>query len=85
MLARPFHTASAVVKAVDPVNSKVTLAHGPIESLQWPAMTMGFVVDNKALFEKLVVGEKIDVESIKKGSGYAISRVGRDSLKFRRN
>lgn len=69
------HTASAVVKAVDPANGKVTLAHGPVKSLQWPAMTMGFSVNDKALFDKLPVGKKVDVEFSKKGSAYTVSAV----------
>ena len=35
-------TASATVEAVDVAAKTVTLAHGPIDALQWPAMTMTF-------------------------------------------
>ena len=48
------HQTTAVVKAVDATNDKVTLAHEPVEGLNWPAMTMGFSVKNKTLFDKLV-------------------------------
>jgi Cu(I)/Ag(I) efflux system periplasmic protein CusF len=44
------HKAIAVVKGVDAANGKVTLAHEPIESLKWPAMTMSFVLKGKSLF-----------------------------------
>lgn len=33
---------AGVVKAIDASSGKVTIAHEPIESLQWPAMTMAF-------------------------------------------
>jgi Cu/Ag efflux protein CusF len=69
------HTASAVVKAVDPANGKVTLAHGPVKSLQWPAMTMAFAVKDKALFDKLTVGKKVDVEFTQQGTAYTVSAV----------
>lgn len=69
------HTTSAVVKAVDPANKKVTLAHEPIKTLQWPAMTMAFSVNDKALFDKLVVGKKINVEFTQQGPAYVVSAV----------
>lgn len=35
-------SASGTVEAVDVAAKTVTLAHGPIDALQWPAMTMTF-------------------------------------------
>jgi Cu(I)/Ag(I) efflux system protein CusF len=34
--------ASGVVTAVDPAAGTITIDHGPVASLQWPAMTMTF-------------------------------------------
>ena len=45
------HEADAVVKEFDAVQGKVTLAHGPVKSLGWPAMTMAFGVKDKALYD----------------------------------
>jgi Cu(I)/Ag(I) efflux system protein CusF len=67
------HKTSAVVKAVDPAKGMVTLAHGPVQSLKWPAMTMGFSVKDKALFDRLSVGKKVDVEFMRQGSGYVVT------------
>lgn len=69
------HQATAVVKEVDAENGKVTLMHDPIKSLKWPAMTMGFMVKDKALFDKLVVNEKVNVSFIKQGSKYVVTAV----------
>lgn len=69
------HTAIAVVKAVDPANGKVTLAHGPVKSLNWPAMTMGFAVKDKTLLDKLAVGKKVKVEFAKEGTDYIVTSV----------
>lgn len=69
------HKASAVVKAVDPAMGKVTLAHEPIKSLKWPAMTMGFSVKDKSLFDKLKVGKQVDVQIAKQGSDYVVTGV----------
>lgn len=69
------HKTSAVVKAVDPVNGKVTLAHEQVKTLNWPAMTMTFGVKDKALLDKLAVGKKVDVEFTQQGSNYIVSAV----------
>lgn len=65
----------AIVKAVDTAQGKVTLAHGPVKSLGWPAMTMSFGVRDKALLDKLAVGRKVHVEFEKEGSDYVVTSV----------
>lgn len=69
------HKTSAVVKALDQAKGRVTLAHDPVKTLNWPAMTMGFGVKDKALLDKLAVGKKVDVEFIQQGSNYIITSV----------
>lgn len=69
------HKTSAVVKAVDPANGKVTLAHDQVKTLNWPAMTMTFGVKDKSLLDKLAVGKNVDVEFTKQGSNYVVSAV----------
>ena len=69
------HEADAVVKEFDAVQGKVTLAHGPVKSLGWPAMTMAFGVKDKALFGKLAVGAKVHVGFKKEGDNYVVTSV----------
>jgi Cu(I)/Ag(I) efflux system protein CusF len=69
------HKTAAVVKAVDLDKGKVTLAHEPVKSLKWPAMTMDFTVRDKTLFDKLAVGKKVDVEFTRQGSSYVVTAV----------
>lgn len=69
------HEAIGTVTSVDPAAKTVTLAHGPIKSLNWPAMTMGFAVKDKALFDKLSVGKKVDVEIVQQDGKYVITSV----------
>ena len=69
------HQATGVVKSVDPANSKVTLAHGPVKTLNWPAMTMAFGVTDKAMLDKLSVGKHVQVAFEKQGNGYVIISV----------
>lgn len=69
------HSTEATVKKVDPAKGTVTLAHGPVKSLKWPAMTMGFSVKDKTLFDKLKAGEKVEVEFVQKGKEYVVTSV----------
>lgn len=69
------HETDAVVKSIDAAHGKVTLAHDPVKSLGWPAMTMGFAIKDKALFDKLAVGSKVHVKFVKEGDGYVVTSV----------
>ena len=75
-VAQSPHPATGVVKKVDATKGTVTLAHDPVKSLNWPAMTMDFHVRDKASLATLKPGQKIEFELIeeKKGS-YVISRI----------
>ena len=67
------HHASGVVKSVDA--GAVTLAHDPVKTLNWPAMTMRFQVKDKALLDKLAVGKKVDFDFEQSGKGYVVTAV----------
>lgn len=70
------HRGEASIEAVDAVRATVTLAHGPIDSLKWPAMSMDFRVEDAALIRTLKPGEKIAFEFVDAGDGeYLIVRV----------
>jgi Cu/Ag efflux protein CusF len=63
------------VRKIDPVQDTVTLAHGPIQSLKWPAMTMTFAVKDKALLGKFSQDKKVEFEFVQQGSDYVITSV----------
>lgn len=69
------HQAKAVVKSVNQDKGTVTLVHEPVKTLDWPAMTMSFLVKDPALFDKLSPNRKVDVEFVKDGSKYVVTRV----------
>lgn len=50
-----------VVKDIDAAGGKVTIAHDPIASLNWPAMTMAFNASPE-LLSKVKEGEKVHFE-----------------------
>lgn len=61
------HHAAGVVKKVDPKAGTVTMDHGPVKSLNWPAMTMTFGLSDKALIDKLKPGAKVEFEFVQQG------------------
>jgi Cu(I)/Ag(I) efflux system protein CusF len=69
------HQASGVVKGMDALAGTVTLAHGPVASMNWPAMTMAFKVQDKALMDKLAEDKRVDVEFMQMGSDYVVTAV----------
>ena len=70
------HRGEGTVEAVAPAESSVTLAHGPIASLKWPAMTMDFKVKDAALLRALKPGQRIVFDLAGEAGGeYTIVRV----------
>lgn len=73
--AQMTHMATGVVKKVDAKAGLVTLAHEPVKTMNWPAMTMGFLVKDKMLLDKLTVGKKVDFEFVQGSKGYVVTAV----------
>ena len=46
------HKGSGTVTRVDQAAGRVTISHGPIQSLKWPAMTMAFGVKDKPAYPR---------------------------------
>ena len=67
------HRTTGVVKSVDTKNNTVTLAHEPVASLKWPAMTMTFKAADPKLVEGLTVGKKVEVEFAQRDKDYVIT------------
>jgi Cu/Ag efflux protein CusF len=64
---------------VDPAQGRVELDHEPIASMQWPRMTMEFMVENKGELAKLKKGDVVEFELRAKpepDGSYVISRIG---------
>ena len=51
--------AEGEVRKVDKDAGKITLKHGELKSLEMPPMTMVFQVEQKALLDKVKVGDKV--------------------------
>ena len=55
--------------SVDAKDGTVSLSHGPVASLNWPAMTMEFKAANPSLLQALKPGAKVDVEFVERQPG----------------
>lgn len=66
--------ATGTVKNVDAVKGTVTLAHGPIPALQWPAMTMTFKLREPSTASTLKPGARVSfaLKRDPEGSDYII-------------
>ena len=51
--------ADGTVKKIDKSSGKLTIAHGPLEALGMPPMTMAFSAAEPGLLEQVKVGDKI--------------------------
>lgn len=57
--AQPAYQAEGVIRAIDAQQGSVTIAHGPVPELKWPAMVMPFKVTRQQL-GGLAVGDAVE-------------------------
>jgi Cu(I)/Ag(I) efflux system membrane fusion protein len=70
------HSGTGNIKEMDWAHATVMIAHDPIASLNWPAMTMDFRVKEPALLHPLKPGEKVHFEIVEEPAGeYVIVRI----------
>ena len=66
------HKGAGTVQKVDLKDGTVTIAHGPVKSMNWSAMTMSFTAKDKKKLEGIKPGDKVEFEFVQQGSKYAI-------------
>jgi Cu(I)/Ag(I) efflux system protein CusF len=69
------HTGSGKVTKVDPATNSVTIAHEPVSTMNWPAMTMTFKVKDKKMLDKAKSGEKVEFTFVQSGKDYTITDI----------
>lgn len=60
--SRGAQTYSAAGQVTAIAGSQVTIAHGPVEGLGWPAMTMTFRAESPEMVQGLQAGERVSFE-----------------------
>lgn len=74
MAATPGMTDGEVRK-IDKENGKITIKHGEIKHMDMPGMTMVFSVKDKALLDKVPVGQKIQFIVVMEGSKMVVTDI----------
>ncbi|CAE6482888.1 conserved exported hypothetical protein [Nitrosomonas nitrosa] len=72
------HEGVAMVKAIDLDKSIVKLAHSPIATLNWPAMTMNFKTKERTLLQGIKVGDVVTFTFIQANGDYVITHIQSD-------
>ncbi|MFA6901774.1 MAG: copper-binding protein [Gallionellaceae bacterium] len=73
--AMQVHKGHGVANKINAAAGKVNITHEPIESMQWPKMTMDFTVQNKEALDAIKPGMAVDFEITQKGKGYRITNI----------
>jgi Cu/Ag efflux protein CusF len=63
------------VRKIDKDAGKVTLKHGPIKNLDMPPMTMVFQVKDRALLDKVKVGDKVRFAAEQSTGAYIVTAI----------
>ena len=67
-------SAEGTVTAIDADEGTITIDHGAVPSIEWPAMTMGFEADEQ-LRNDVAVGDKVSFEFATGESGSSITSI----------
>jgi Cu(I)/Ag(I) efflux system membrane fusion protein len=76
--AQPLHRGTGTVRRVEPATGRVELEHGPIPTLKWPSMTMGFALADPKQASGLKSGDAVEFElggEPNKDGAYVIVRI----------
>ena len=67
------HSGTGSVESVS--GSQVTIAHGPITSLEWPAMTMPFTANDAASVQGIKAGDRVAFTLTKTGEKTVLTSI----------
>lgn len=67
--------ADGEVRKVDKDAKKITIKHGPLQSLDMPAMTMVFQVKDPAMLDQVKAGDKVKFQAEKVGSAFTVTKI----------
>ena len=62
------------VESVDEAAGKIVIAHGPIDAVKWPAMTMGFSATPEQM-TSVTPGQKVSFEFNSNGPANTLTRI----------
>jgi Cu/Ag efflux protein CusF len=65
--------ADGTVKKVDKAAGKITISHGPLDSLGMPPMTMVFRAADPAMLEQVKAGDRIRFAAERAGGAFTVT------------
>lgn len=68
-------TGAGVIQRINLEKGIVTIKHGPLQGIVAPAMTMSFLVKDKAMLANLQPLQKVDFELAHENGNYVITRI----------
>lgn len=63
------------IRKVDKDAKKITVRHGPLQTLDMPAMTMVFQVKDPAMLDQVKAGDKVKFQAEKIGGAFTITKI----------
>jgi len=66
---------TGMIKAIDPKDGTLTIQHGPIPAVSWPAMTMTFKAKPTELLKGLKVGQTVDFDTTVTGMAADVTAI----------
>ena len=66
--------ATGTIRSIDPAAGTITIAHGPVAALHWPAMTMAFAA-TPAQIASVKQGQQVQFEIVLTGAQASIGRI----------
>ena len=73
--AQTVYSASGNVTAI--TSDRVTISHGPVEGLGWPAMTMTFTARDPAMLRGVGVGDRVTFQFRHEGNDYPLTSLNK--------
>lgn len=70
------YSASGEVIAI--AGDEVTIAHGPVEAIGWPAMTMPFKAASRDMISGVSVGDQVSFSFTQDGGAYTLTSLSKD-------
>ncbi|MDP1907110.1 MAG: copper-binding protein [Hyphomicrobium sp.] len=70
-----FYSATGEVTAI--AGNQVTISHGPVEGLGWPAMTMSFGAGSPEMIEGVRVGDRVSFKFHQDNGTYTLSSLSK--------
>jgi len=71
------YSATGAITAI--AGDRITISHGPVQGLGWPAMTMTFRAGDPAMLRDVAVGDRVRFQFRQNGNDYPLTSLSKGS------